>query len=167
MGKKALIFKAFYVIIIIVKLFFIKEVKNLEVFLSNNMDDNVKTNQTNQTNVKEYIKSKLKAFIETFATLGDIIGGTSDPSKLTEAEQAAEEIEKQSDLARIKKLEDLARGIPDEKEDKKAKTRKSKSEKVESKVKSDKEKEKQEKVKGKTRNKPGTENIKSSDEREI
>ncbi len=43
-------------------------------------------------NVNEYIKSKLKAFLETFATLGDIIGGAPSASKLTGAELEAAQI---------------------------------------------------------------------------
>ena len=52
-----------------------------------NMGNHIKTEQIN---VKEYMKSKLKAavkaFAETFSTLGDIIGGTSNVSKLNDAE---------------------------------------------------------------------------------
>lgn len=43
-------------------------------------------------NINEYIKSKLKAFVETFATLGEIIGGTSSVAKMTDAEIKAAEI---------------------------------------------------------------------------
>ena len=58
-----------------------------------NMGNHIKTEQIN---VKEYMKSKLKAavkaFAETFSTLGDIIGGTSNVSKLNDAEIEVEEI---------------------------------------------------------------------------
>ena len=58
-----------------------------------NMGNHIKTEQIN---VKEYMKSKLKAavkaFAETFSTLGDIIGGTSNVSKLNDAEKEVEEI---------------------------------------------------------------------------
>ena len=58
-----------------------------------NMGNHIKTEQIN---VKEYMKSKLKAavkaFAETFSTLGDIIGGTSNVSKLNDAEREVEEI---------------------------------------------------------------------------
>ena len=58
-----------------------------------NMGNHIKTEQIN---VKEYMKSKLKAavkaFAETFSTLGDIIGGTSNVSKLNDAEIEVENI---------------------------------------------------------------------------
>ena len=58
-----------------------------------NMGNHIKTEQIN---VKEYMKSKLqaavKAFAETFSTLGDIIGGTSNVSKSNDAEKEVEEI---------------------------------------------------------------------------
>ena len=58
-----------------------------------NMGNHIKTEQIN---VKEYMKSKLKAavkaFAETFSTLGDIIGGTSNVSKLNDAEIEVEKI---------------------------------------------------------------------------
>ena len=58
-----------------------------------NMGNHIKTEQIN---VKEYMKSKLKAavktFAETFSTLGDIIGGTSNVSKSNDAEREVEEI---------------------------------------------------------------------------
>ena len=58
-----------------------------------NMGNHIKTEQIN---VKEYMKSKLKAavkaFAETFSTLGDIIGGTSNVSKLNDAEREVEKI---------------------------------------------------------------------------
>ena len=52
----------------------------------------MKSVSAEKVNINEYIKSKLKAFVETFATLGEIIGGTSSASKLTDAERKAEEI---------------------------------------------------------------------------
>ena len=60
-----------------------------------NMGNHIKTEQIN---VKEYMKSKsklkaaVKAFAETFSTLGDIIGGTSNVSKLNDAEKEVKKI---------------------------------------------------------------------------
>ena len=42
--------------------------------------------------LNEYIKSKVKAVLETFATLGEMIGGTSDVSQISDAEKVAQEI---------------------------------------------------------------------------
>ena len=52
----------------------------------------MKSVSAEKTNINEYIKSKLKAFADTFATLGEIIGGTSNASKMTDAEVEAAEI---------------------------------------------------------------------------
>ena len=42
--------------------------------------------------LNEYIKSKVKAVLETFATLGEMIGGTSEVSQVSDAEKAVQEI---------------------------------------------------------------------------
>ncbi len=52
----------------------------------------MKSVSAEKVNINEYIKSKLKAFVETFATLGDMIGGTSSVAKMTDAEIKAAEI---------------------------------------------------------------------------
>ena len=67
--------------------------------------NNMNSMSAEKVNVKEYIKSKLKAFAETFATLGDIIGGTTDVAKLTEAEIEAEKIIEASNIKAITALE--------------------------------------------------------------
>ena len=84
------------------KVIFYKRGEKLRNNLSENMGNNARAEQIN---VKEYIKSKLKAFADTFATLGEIIGGTSNVSKLTDAEIEAEKIREKFNLKRIKELE--------------------------------------------------------------
>ena len=95
--------------------------------------------RTEQINVKEYMKSKLKAavktFAETFSTLGDIIGGTSNVSKLNDAEIEVEKIwasnkkskdnikalEKRVEISNLKRKEqkgNTAIGVTDKKQSK-------------------------------------------------
>lgn len=82
------------------------------------MGNNVRAEQVN---AKEYLKSKLRAFAETFATLGNMIGGTSNVTKLTDAEREADEIRKKYDSSNIAKLESRVQ-IP-EKENQRTRTK--------------------------------------------
>ena len=66
------------------------------------MKENIKVNRS-ELNI--YIKSKFKAFAETFAVLGDILGNSQSEEKITEAEMEVERIKKESNLDNIIKLE--------------------------------------------------------------
>ena len=89
--------KAFYVIILIVKLFLIKEVKNLEEILSKNMKNKLGTQSVNNNE-----KIRISYII---ATLANMIGGSSYNAENDEIAKQVEEIQKSETKDYIKNLE--------------------------------------------------------------
>ena len=89
--------KAFYVIILSVKLFLIKEVKNLEEILSKNMKNKLGTQSVNNNE-----KIRISYII---ATLANMIGGSSYNAENDEIAKQVEEIQKSETKDYIKNLE--------------------------------------------------------------
>ena len=93
-----MIIKAFYVIILIVRLFLIKEVKNLGEILSKNMKSNLGTQPVNGEKVR-------MGFV--IATLLDMIGGSSVNKEQSKIDKEVKEVEKSQNEEYIKQLTEM------------------------------------------------------------